>query len=63
VEARVAGYERDAQLAARETVTQIEIAQITAIVPLVVGRDAELLDFFLEIMNHLIDRSRMDRTG
>ena len=38
-------YQRNTQLAARETVAQIHIAQLTAVVSLIVGRDSQLEQF------------------
>jgi hypothetical protein len=44
-------------------VAKVEVAQITAVVALVVGVDAELEDLLFEITNDLIHRPWMDRAS
>src|SRR5215510_10009597 len=56
-------YQSNAKFMARETVAKIQIAQLTAVVSLVVGRDSQLEQFGLQITRNLIHRPRMHRTG
>ena len=46
----------------RHTVTKIDVAQLTAVVALVIGLNAEFQQLSLEVKNHLIDRAGMNRT-
>ena len=59
----MAAHQSDADLLAGKAVAKVDVAQIAAIVALVVGNDAQLLRSILQILQDLIDPARMHRTG